>query len=216
MFSLPTHLGTTEPLRLLVIGAHADDAEIGAGGTVLRLLAERPGVTVRWVVATGAGTPRENEARASACAFLAGAAGAEVSVWDFRDGYLPFHADVKDRFEEDLKSFDPDLVLTHAREDRHQDHRLLSDLTWNTFRGRAVIAEYEVPKWDGDLGATNAYVRLDPESFQRKTELPLEHFGRQSSKPWFTADSFRAIARLRGIEAGAEYAEGFVCRKMIW
>jgi LmbE family N-acetylglucosaminyl deacetylase len=217
MLGLPDALGRAEPLRLLALGAHSDDAEIGAGGTVLRLLAERPNVEVRWVVATGGGTPREAEARASAGAFLAGAARAEVAVWEFRDGYLPFEAGaVKDRFEAELKAFGPHVVLTHARDDRHQDHRLMSDLAWNTFRGRAPIAEYEVPKWDGDLGQPNAYVALDEATVARKAELLLAHFPTQAAKPWFTADTFRALARLRGVEAAAPFAEAFTCRKLVW
>ncbi len=215
MFSLPSRLGATEPLRLLVLGAHADDAEIGAGGTVLRLLGERK-VHARWVVACGAGSLREQEARASATAFLSGAAAADISVWDGRDGYLPYDAGVKDRFEAELKPFDPHLVLTHAREDRHQDHRTLSDLAWNTFRGHATIAEYEIPKWDGDLGTPNGYVRLDEKTLERKLQLLAEHFGSQADKPWFRADTFRGLARLRGIEAGADHAEGFVVRKLTW
>jgi LmbE family N-acetylglucosaminyl deacetylase len=216
MFSIPPHLGTTEPLRLLVLGAHADDAEIGAGGTVLRLLAERDVVQVVWVVASGAGSSREDEARASAAAFLAGAAGTEVAVWPYRDGFLKYDAGVKQRFDDELKPFDPHLVLTHAREDRHQDHRIISDLTWNTFRGAATIAEYEIPKWDGDLGRPNAYVRLDEETLARKTALLLAHFASQGDRPWFTSDTFAALARLRGVECGAPFAEAFTCRKLAW
>lgn len=216
MFALPDSLGRSEELRLLVLGAHADDAEIGAGGTVLRLLRERPRTRVMWVVATGAGTAREAEARASAGAFLAGAAGADVAVWDFRDGFLPYDAGVKERFESDLAGFAPHVVLTHARDDRHQDHRAMSDLAWNTFRAGATIAEYEIPKWDGDLGRPNSYVRLDGETFGRKVALLMEHFPGQTAKPWFTPDTFRGLARLRGVEAGATFAEGFYCRKMIW
>jgi LmbE family N-acetylglucosaminyl deacetylase len=216
MLSLPLHLGTSEPLRVLAIGAHADDVEIGAGGTVMRLLAERPAAHVKWVVASGAGTPREDEARASACELLAGAGEACVSVWDFRDGFLPFAAGVKERFEDELKDFHPHLILTHGRDDRHQDHRLLSDLTWNTFRNGALIAEYEVPKWDGDLGQPNAFVRLDDRTVDRKVALLERHFRSQAGRPWFGGDTFRALARLRGVECGAPWAEAFECRKVIW
>ena len=219
MLGLDDRLGRTPaaPLRLLALGAHPDDAEIGAGGTVLRLLAERPHTAVRWVVLTGAGTPREAEARASAAAFLRGAARSEIDVLGFRDGFLPFQGeDVKTHFEAALKGSAPHLVLTHARDDRHQDHRLVSDLAWNTFRGGPVVAEYEIPKWDGDLGRPNAYVTLDEATLARKADLLLTHFPSQATKPWFTADTFRALARLRGVEAAAPFAEAFTCRKLVW
>ena len=216
MFSLPPHLGTSEPLRLLVLGAHPDDAEIGAGGTILRLLAERPRTRVLWAVACYAGTEREAEGRASACAFLRGAEAAEVKVWEYRDGFLPYEPSVKERFESELKPFDPHLVLTHARDDRHQDHRVVSDLAWNTFRRTATIVEYEVPKWDADLGRPNAYVRLDRDTLGRKVELLMNHFLSQAARDWFDPDTFRGLARLRGVEAGAGLAEAFVCRKMAW
>ena len=162
----------------------------------------------------GAGTPREEEARASACELLGGADQASVTVWDFRDGFLPFAAGVKERFEDDLKDFHPHLILTHSRDDRHQDHRLLSDLTWNTFRNGALIAEYEIPKWDGDLGQPNLYVPLPEEILERKIELLDAHFGTQRSKAWFDAETFRGLARLRGVECRSRYAEAFFARKM--
>jgi LmbE family N-acetylglucosaminyl deacetylase len=219
MLGLPDALGRTPdaPLRLLGLGAHADDLEIGAGGTVLRLLAERPHTVVRWAVFAGAGTPREAEAREAAAAFLAGAAEAEVEVAGFRDGYFPFSGErLKDHFEQSLKSFDPHLVLTHRRDDRHQDHRLVSDLTWNTFRGRAAVAEYEIPKWDGDIGRANAYVCLPPATAARKAELLMAHFPSQRAKAWYDAETFRGLLRLRGVECAAPYAEAFACRKLVW
>ncbi|HYE96020.1 MAG TPA: PIG-L deacetylase family protein [Rubricoccaceae bacterium] len=219
MLGLPDMLGRSAeaPLRLLCLGAHADDIEIGCGGTVLRLLAERPHVRVRWVVLSGSGTPRADEAEASAEAFLERAAAAQITVSGFQDGYFPFEgAVIKDAFETELRDFDPHLVFTHAREDRHQDHRLVSDLTWNTFRGGAAIAEYEVPKWDGDLGQPNGYVALDAETAERKAVLLLEHFPTQRTKPWFTEETFRGLMRLRGVEAAARYAEAFTCRKLVW
>jgi LmbE family N-acetylglucosaminyl deacetylase len=219
MLGLPDALGSTpeRPLRLLALGAHADDIEIGAGGTILRLLGERPYVHVHWVVLSGAGSPREQEARAAAADFLAGATRTRVEVAGFRDGYLPFDGEaVKDYFEQNLKSVGPDLVLTHAREDRHQDHRLVSDLAWNTFRGAAPIAEYEIPKWDGDLGQPNAYVRLGDETAWRKTELLMSHFASQHGKAWYAAETFLGLLRLRGVEAAATYAEAFTCRKLVW
>jgi LmbE family N-acetylglucosaminyl deacetylase len=218
MLGLPDALGRSPegPLRLLALGAHADDLEIGAGGTVLRLLAERPHTVVRWVVLAGGGTPREAEARAAAACFLGGAREASVEIASFRDGYFPFSGgDIKDHFEQRLKSFDPHLVLAHRRDDRHQDHRLVSDLAWNTFRG-AALAEYEIPKWDGDLGRCNAYVRLDPETAQKKVDALMAHFPSQRAKAWYDAETFRGLMRLRGVECAAPYAEAFVCRKLVW
>lgn len=218
MLALPDALGRTPdvPLRVLALGAHSDDVEIGAGGTLLRLLAERPHVEVRWVVLSGRGTAREAEARAGAAAFLAGAARADVDVEEFRDGFFPFEgAAVKAYFAERLQTFAPHLALAHARHDAHQDHRLVAALAWQTFRG-ATIAEYEIPKWDGDLVRPNAYVRLDAATAQRKVALLLEHFPTQRAKPWFTADTFRGLMRLRGVEAAALFAEAFTCRKLAW
>ena len=141
----------------------------------------------------------------------------EVEIARFRDGYFPFDgAAVKDHFERSLKGFEPHLVLTHRRDDRHQDHRLVSDLTWNTFRGGASIAEYEIPKWDGDLGRANAYVRLDAATAQRKADLLMAHFPSQRAKAWYDAETFRGLMRLRGVEGAAPYAEAFVCRKLVW
>jgi LmbE family N-acetylglucosaminyl deacetylase len=219
MLGLPEELGRTPaaPLRLLALGAHADDLEIGAGGTVLRLLAERPHTVVRWVVLAGGGTAREAEARCAAATFLAGAQEAIVEIASFRDGYFPFSgAAIKDHFEQKLKAFDPHLVLTHRRDDRHQDHRLVSDLTWNTFRGRARVAEYEIPKWDGDLGRANAYVRLDEGTAQRKVAGLEAHFPSQRAKAWYDPETFRGLMRLRGVECAAPFAEAFVCRKLVW
>ena len=219
MLGLPDDLGRAPgaPLRLLALGAHADDIEIGGGGTMLRLLAERPHTVVRWVVLAGGGTPREAEARAAAAAFLGGARETVVEVARFRDGYFPFSgSDIKDHFEQNLKSFDPHLVLTHRRDDRHQDHRLVSDLVWNTFRRAAAIAEYEIPKWDGDLGRPNAYVRLDEATARRKVDALMAHFPSQRAKPWYDAETFRGLMRLRGVECAAPFAEAFACHKLVW
>lgn len=219
MLGLPDSLGTSasRPLRLLALGAHADDIEIGAGGTVLRLLAERPHTHVSWIVFSGANTPREDEAHTAASAFLCGARQSRVEVAGFRDGYFPFEgARIKDHFEHYVKSAGPHLVLTHARDDRHQDHRVISDLAWNTFRGTVPIAEYEIPKWDGDLGRPNAYVCLDDDGAARKVDLLMQHFPSQRTKAWYDAETFRGLLRIRGIEAAATWAEAFVCRKQIW
>lgn len=219
MLGLSDELGRSPdtPLRVLALGAHADDIEIGCGGTVLRLISERPHMDVHWAVLSGGGTPREGEALASANGFLADAPQLHISVASFRDGHFPFTGSViKDYIEDNFKSVDPHLVLTHAREDRHQDHRLVSDLAWNTFRGKAVIAEFEIPKWDGDLGRPNAYVQLDPATAVRKVALLMEHFASQHDKPWYDAETFRGLLRLRGVEAACKYAEAFTCRKLVW
>lgn len=202
------------PLTLLAIGAHSDDIEIGCGGTILRLIAGRP-VDVTWVVLAAHGD-REGEARRSAEAFLEGAASATVVTKAFRESYFPYvGAEVKDYFEELKAQISPDLVLTHRRSDLHQDHRIVSELTWNTFRDHLVL-EYEIPKYDGDLETPNVYVHLDEEVSQRKLALLMEHFPSQRARQWFTEDTFLSILRLRGLESNApsRYAEGYRCRKL--
>ncbi|WP_400191538.1 PIG-L deacetylase family protein [Hymenobacter sp. B81] len=205
-------------LRILCLGAHADDIEIGAGGTLLRLLAEQPVAAVGWVVFSS--TPeRAREAEASAQAFLAAAPpalGQSVRVLAFTDGRLPqATAEVKAEFEQ-LKDFAPDLVFTHYRHDLHQDHRLLSDLTWNTFRSHLVL-EYEIPKYDGDLGNPAFFVELPAAVLDQKVELLLKHFPSQRGKHWFDAETFRALPRLRGMQAACagRYAEAFYTRKLV-
>lgn len=218
MFGLPDQLGRDagRPLRLVCLGAHADDAEIGAGGTVLRLLAERPHVHVRWVVGSGGGTPREAEARASADAFLAGAAHTDIRVEALRDGLFPQDAEALRALVRDVAGQAPaDLVLTHRLTDAHQDHRAVAEATWQAFRG-APIAAYEIPKWEGDLDRPNAYVALDEATAVRKADLLLAHYPTQAGKPWFDADTFRGLLRVRGVEAGVRFAEGFTCDKLVW
>lgn len=204
------------PLRVLCLGAHSDDIEIGCGGTILSLIRGRGPVEVHWVV-FGAAEVREREAAASARLFLEGAAGKCVVIRRFRDGFFPFQgAEIKEFFEELKGRFNPDIVLTHYRDDRHQDHRLISDLTWNTYRNHTIL-EYEVPKYDGDLGVPNLFVPLDESLCRRKIGHILESFASQRNKQWFTEDTFLALMRLRGIEACApeRYAEAFYCRKMV-
>lgn len=209
-------LDTAEPLRLMVLGAHADDIEIGCGATVLRLVREYPGIHVDWVVASARGV-RDGEARASACAYLRDVPSARVHVWEFRDGFLPYEGPpLKERFEELKAIASPGLVLTHHREDRHQDHRLISDLTWNTFRD-SVVLEYEIPKWDGDLGTPNFYVEADEESMRAKLALLNQHFVSQRGRDWWDDDTFSSIMRIRGMEcrATSRYAEAFYARKLL-
>jgi len=203
------------PCRILAIGCHSDDIEIGCGGTLLTLIESLPSVDVRWVVLSASGD-RDAEARSSAESFLQGAASAEVDVHDFRDGFLPYvGGDVKGVFEE-LKAFAPDLVFTHYSNDRHQDHRLAAELTWNTFRNHLVL-EYEIPKYDGDFGSPNVFVGLTRPVAERKVELLLEHFETQRDRRWFTSDLFFAVMRIRGMESNSpsRLAEGFYGRKVV-
>jgi LmbE family N-acetylglucosaminyl deacetylase len=206
----------SEPLRLLTLGAHADDIEIGCGGTILRLVAEHPGLSVDWVVLSGEGE-RGGEAADSAAAFLQGAGESRIEVERFRDGFFPYDGARVKRFFERLKSrVSPDLILAPRLEDRHQDHRLVAELAWNTFRDH-VILEYEIPKYEGDLGQPSLYVPLAPQQAERKLELLSKHFPSQTDRSWFSDDSFLAILRLRGIESNAPsgLAEAFGARKLV-
>jgi LmbE family N-acetylglucosaminyl deacetylase len=200
----------------MCLGAHADDIEIGCGGALLRLLAERPGCEVAWVVLSS-DPEREREARASAADFLAGAARSTVVVKAFRDGYLPYQgAEVKDFFEQLKSEPGPDLIFAPHRNDQHQDHRLVCELAWNTFRNH-LIAEYEIAKYEGDLGGPNLYVPLSPDQGRRKVELIVRHYRSQSSRSWFKASTFEAVMSLRGLECNAPdgLAEAFHCRKLV-
>ena len=204
------------PLRVLALGAHADDIEIGCGGTVLRLLAEHPDLEVDWVVLSGDGE-RAAEATESAAAFLQGAAAARIAVERFRDGFLPYTgAQVKEYFEGLKSRVSPDLVLTHRLEDRHQDHRLVAELTWNTFRDHLIL-EYEIPKYEGDLGQPNLFVPLERAHCERKVELLRKHFPSQAGRDWFADQTFWSLLRLRGLESRAPstFAEAFHARKLL-
>jgi len=201
--------------RVLALGAHCDDIEIGCGGTILRLAAARPNLEVLWVVFCSSPV-RAEEARASARGFLEGVSSSRVAVHEFRDGFLPYSgAVVKDTFEALKREFDPDLVFTHYREDRHQDHRLVSELTWNTWRSHLIL-EYEIPKYDGDFGSPNLFSPLSRATLERKLDLVLEHFSSQAGKQWFTRDLLQGVARVRGMECAApeQMAEAFYARKM--
>jgi len=203
------------PLTVVCIGAHADDLEIGCGGTVRQLVEQHPGSEVRWWVVTGDDV-RHREARAAADTLLADACRLTVTVSPFRDGYLPADfRSVKDAFEAFRRGFEPDLIFTHTIEDRHQDHRLVADLTWNTWRDHLIL-EYEIPKWDGDLGRPNLYVPLPERVVSRKLEVLLSCFPSQQPKSWFDEATFRALLRLRGLEcrAPAGYAEAFRAPKI--
>jgi LmbE family N-acetylglucosaminyl deacetylase len=206
-------LGSPGPIHLLVVGAHADDIEIGAGATILRLLGEHPGSSILWVVASA--TPdRAAEARASAAAFSAAAARVEAIVGDLPDGRLPAASTAVKDLLESVKARPIDVILAPHVEDAHQDHRLVAETVWQTFRHH-LIAAYEIPKYDGDLGRPNLFVDVDAATLQRKIDLLQAYFPSQHDRTWWGADTFRAIARLRGIEAATRYAEAFYCRKLV-
>ena len=203
--------------RILCLGAHCDDIEIGCGGTILRLVGEDPNCEIRWIVFSS-DPKREQEALKSASLFLRGAKAKKIVIRSYRDSFLPFLGrQIKEEFEHLRRDFLPQLILTHYRNDLHQDHRLISDLTWNTFRDHLIL-EYEIPKYDGDMGSPNFFIHLDEPICRRKMKYILNTFGTQKKKPWFTEDTFRAILRLRGVESNApsKYAEAFYCRKIIF
>jgi LmbE family N-acetylglucosaminyl deacetylase len=200
---------------VLCLGAHADDIEIGCGGTVLRLVSQYPGAHFHWIVFSASGR-RKEEAEASAGRFLRNARSQRVQVMAFRDGFFPYvGADIKEFFERVKSEANPDLIFSHHGHDRHQDHRLLAELTWNTFRDH-LIWEYEIPKYDGDLGSPSVFVQLTREERRRKIDLLLAGFPSQATKRWFSEETFDAILRLRGVESNSPsgYAEGFYCRKL--
>lgn len=198
--------------RILCLGAHADDIEIGCGGTLMKWLAVRPDLEVHWVVFT-AEASRATEARASAKALLQRTK-SKIAVKQFRTSFLPFDgAKVKEFFESLKGSFQPDVIFTHYRDDRHQDHRVLSDLAWNTFRNHLLL-EYEIPKYDGDLGSPNFFVPLEEDLAHKKAAHLCKYFQTQSNKHWFEEETFLALMRLRGMECSARYAEAFYCRKL--
>lgn len=202
--------------KVLLLGAHADDIEIGCGGTVLRMLRERPDLEVQWHVFSAPGV-RRREATESAREFLKAAAKATIKVERFEERYFPDQwTAIKSAFDRLGAKFEPDVVFTHRGNDHHQDHRVLSELTWNTFR-RQLICEYEIPKYEGDLGQPNLYVRLEEALCRQKVETLMRCFPSQRTKYWFSADTFLALMRLRGIECGpsTHYAEAFHSRKII-
>lgn len=202
-------------LKVLCLGAHSDDIEIGCGGTVLKLVRKYKTIEFDWVVFS-ASQKRKTEAKRSAEAFLAGAKRRTVVIKAFRDGFFPYiGGEIKDFFEGLKRKVSPDLIFTHQRSDLHQDHRLISELTWNTFRDHLIL-EYEIPKYDADLGAPNVFSRLDEATAKKKIQYILKYFKSQAGNGWFTEDAFRAILRLRSVESNSatRYTEGFHCRKL--
>ena len=203
-----------ESLSVLCLGAHSDDIEIGAGGSILHWITSGVMLEAHWCVLSAAGA-RAAEAQASAAAFMTGAASVKVELAAFKDSFFPYQGgELKDWFVGLKSRVNPDIIFTHRRDDAHQDHREVSQLTWNAFRNHLIL-EYEVPKWDGDLGQPNGYIPLEAAVVERKIELLITHFGTQRSKDWFDAETFRGLARLRGIECRAPegYAEAFLLRK---
>lgn len=211
-------LNFSDPLQeVLCLGSHSDDIEIGCGGTILKLIEVFPDIKFNWVV-FGASETRKEEAWLSANTFLGSVKHKNIYIKEFRDGFFPYIGEeIKEYFEQLKRQVSPDLILTHYRHDLHQDHRLISDLTWNTFRNH-LIWEYEIPKYDGDLSSPNFFVHLSQSIAQKKIAHLLYHFGTQRSKNWFTEDTFLSILRLRGMESNApqKYAEAFYCRKLVF
>jgi LmbE family N-acetylglucosaminyl deacetylase len=216
MLSLSPVTGAS-PLRILCLGAHSDDIEIGCGGTLLRLIRDHKGdVAVRWVIFSSS-VEREREAAGSAAEFLRDAKEKEVTFGKFEDSYFPYQGNELKKYMHRLsRELSPDIIFTHYGKDLHQDHRFLSELTWNAFRNHWIL-EYEIPKYDGDLGAPNVFVPLDESICRAKTTFLLTHFKSQHPRAWFTEDAFRSIQRLRGIECNSEsgYAEAFYSRKIV-
>src|SRR4029077_20323334 len=207
--------GRGDRLSVLCLGAHSDDIEIGAGGTLLSLQERGVRLDAHWCVVSG-GAEREREARASAAEFLSAAESSQIEVMSFKDSFFPEQGDaIKSWFAELRLRGTPDLILTHRRGDAHQDHRHVCRLTWNTFRDHCIL-EYEIPKWDGDMGQPNLYAPVSAAVLKRKIDLLITHFGSQRSKQWFDAETFLGLARLRGMECRApeRYAESFFGNKL--
>ena len=202
--------------KILCLGAHSDDIEIGCGGTILKLIENYPNLGFYWVVFSA--TPhREQEAIASANLFLNNIKAKNVVIKNFRDGFFPYIGqEIKEYFEQLKQQFSPDIIFTHYRQDLHQDHRLISDLTWNTFRDHLIL-EYEISKYDGDLGHPNFFVHLNDDLCRQKIQYLFDAFPTQHNNHWFTEETFLSMLRLRGVESNAphKYAEAFHCRKMV-
>jgi LmbE family N-acetylglucosaminyl deacetylase len=216
MLQLTPDCDANAPLRVLCLGAHSDDLEIGCAGLILKLLRRYPKPAVRWVVLGADDERRAGEARASATRLLQGAGEVEIVVKGFRDSFFPYRGgEIKD-YMETLKSAPVDLILTHWRDDLHQDHRVVCELTWNTFRNHLIL-EYEIPKYDGDLGRPSVFVPLEEEICRRKVEAIMGAFPSQRGRSWFEERTFMALMRLRGMECNAPsgYAEAFYGRKIL-
>jgi LmbE family N-acetylglucosaminyl deacetylase len=218
VLGIPLSEEVGKKLTVLCLGAHSDDIEIGCGGTILRFLSAFPSASFHWIVFSS-NRVRRQEALRSANLFLKGAKSKQIAVRSYRDGFFPYQgAKIKGEFERLKKRVNPDLIFTHYRHDLHQDHRLLNELTWNTFRNHLIL-EYEIPKYDGDLGIPNVFVPLEESVGKRKAELLDEAFQTQRTKHWFSEGTFLALMRLRGVEANSttRFAEAFYGRKIsLW
>lgn len=202
--------------KIFCLGAHCDDIEIGCGGTILKLIENHNNIVFYWVVFSS-NEQRKKEALKSANNFLKGAKVENIAIKNFRNGFFPFIGpEIKEYFEQLKQELSPDLIFTHYRHDLHQDHRLISDLTWNTFRNHLIL-EYEIPKYDGDLGTPNFFVHLDESICRKKAQYLLDAFETERQKHWFSEDTFFSIMRLRGVESNSpgKYSEAFYCRKII-
>ena len=208
-------VGGNGPLAVLALGAHADDIEIGAGGLILELLEAGRIGQLSWVVLAADG-PRADEARGSAETLIGGRAPLAVEIGAFRERYFPHDPTIKEAFDDLGGRARPDLVIGPRLEDRHQDHRTVAELAWQTFRS-SLIVEYEIPKFEGDLGNPNLFVPLSAATLDRKVDHLMAAFPSQRDRSWYTPDTFRGLARIRGIEAAAEsgFAEGFIARKVV-
>lgn len=216
MIHLTLDGGADRALQILCLGCHADDIEIGCGGTILRLAGEYPDCVFHWVVFSAIG-PRGSEAQHAAVQFVDSSHLKGPILKSFPDGFMPFvGAEVKAVFEELKEVASPDLIFTHNCRDAHQDHRLVAELTWNTFRNHLIL-EYEVPKYDGDIGQPCVFVPLPVELCERKVGLIMETFRSQQGKRWFQRETFFSLMRLRGMECNASsgYAEAFYARKLV-
>jgi LmbE family N-acetylglucosaminyl deacetylase len=216
MIRLSLGQGANQPLQILCLGSHSDDIEIGCGGTILKLAEQFPDCTFNWVVFSANGV-RAEEAQQAAKLFAGTERLRGPLFKNFPDGFMPFSgADVKAVFEELKLKVSPSVIFTHSRKDAHQDHRLISELTWNTFRDHLIL-EYEIPKYDGDLGQPSLFVPLEADVCQRKIRYIMDSFQSQRTKRWFQEDTFLSLMRLRGMECNApsNYAEAFYCRKLV-
>lgn len=204
---------TDRPMRVLCLGAHSDDIEIGAGATLLKWGASPEGLDLSWVVFSAVGV-RAEEAREGARRF---GCARGPSLHEIPDSRFPLHLDqLKDLFVGLGSALEPDVILTHSEHDRHQDHAVINRLTWQTFRDHLIL-EYETPKFDGDLVTPNVYVTVDHETAQAKATGLAQSFASQRGKPWFSEDTFTGLMRIRGIECRAStgFAEGFHVRKLV-
>lgn len=204
------------PFHVLCLGAHCDDIEIGCGATLMKMVSEHPSIVVTWVVFSS-DPVRAAEARESASRILGDSVSSDLSIFEYRNGYFPYNgAEIKDCFEALKTKGAPDLIFTHHGADRHQDHRLIAELTWNTFRNHWIL-EYEIPKYDGGLGSPNCFVPIQKSEVERKSDILLECFKSQGHRPWFSKSTFRALMRLRGVECNSDsgYAEAFYAKKIV-